>query len=136
MSTNPNKDEAIQLITVKDDGILGITVEAINLLSSFQNKQIAVLSVTGPSQSGKSSLLNTFLHNDKAFQSRTKGLFIYNKPIELENDTILLLIDSQGLSCSKDAVVEQKLFMLNVLLSSCLIYNTYGVINEDKVDEM
>ena len=136
MSTNPNKDEAIQLITVKDDGILGITVEAINLLSSFQNKQIAVLSVTGPSQSGKSSLLNTFLHNDKAFQSRTKGLFIYNKPIELENDTILLLIDSQGLSCSKDAVVEQKLFMLNVLLSSCLIYNTYGVINEDKVNEM
>ena len=37
MSTNNiNKDEdTIQLITVKDDGILGITIEAINLLSSF-----------------------------------------------------------------------------------------------------
>ena len=135
MSGSSNQDEAIQLITVKDDGILGITIEAINLLSSFQNKKIAVLSVTGPSQSGKSSLFNTFLHNDKAFQSHTKGLFIWNKPIELENDMILLLIDSQGLSNYKDAV-EQKLFMLNILLSSCLMYNTCGAINEDKVSEI
>ena len=138
MSTNTNKDEdTIQLITVKDDGILGITIEAINLLSSFQNKKIAVLSVTGALNSGKSALLNTFLHNDKAFQPHTKGLYMYNKPIELENGVVLLLIDSQGLTYGKDVDgVEQKLFMLNVLLSSCLIYNTCGVVNEDKVSEM
>ena len=134
--TDNAKEEAIPLVTVKDDGTLGITIEAINFLNTLQEQKIAVLTMTGPIHSGKSQLLNSFLHNQNAFGVNTKGLFIWKKAIQLENGVKLLLIDSQGLSKNDPESSGQKLFILSILLSTCLIYNTSSSINEDTLSNL
>ena len=134
--TEPEKEEAIPLVTVKDDGTLGITIEAINFLNTLQEQKIAVLTMTGPINSGKSHLLNSFLHNPTAFGASTKGLYIWKKAITLDNGIKLLLIDSQGLSKNAPESSGQKLFILSILLSTCLIYNTSSSINEDTLSNL
>jgi hypothetical protein len=57
----------------------------------------------------------------------TKGLWIWGRPIPLDNETSLLLIDSEGLGFiekGREFNVDIKIFTLCVLLSSCMIYNT------------
>ena len=129
MSTN-FKDGPLQLVAIKEEGILEITIEAINFLSELNGQKLAIICVSGPLKTGKSLLLNTFLNNGKGFGANTQGLYIWGRPIELENGTKLLLLDSQGLSKSEGDISGQKLFILSLLLSTCLIYNTNGGITD------
>lgn len=57
----------------------------------------------------------------------TRGLWVWGRPIILENGSSLLIIDSEGLgSVEKDREqnIDLKIFTLCILMSTCVIYNT------------
>ena len=139
------RERPLQLVDINEEGIFEVTSDGINFLSSLKNQKIAVLCVTGPYRSGKSFLANLIMNNMDGFKvgatinACTKGLWVWGKPIELENGTKLLVIDCEGLgSVEKDRTnnIDMKIFTLSVLLSSCLIYNTKYAISEDKIEEL
>lgn len=128
--TNNFKDEPLQLVALKEEGVLEITIEGINFLSELNNQKIAIICISGPLKTGKSLLLNSFLNTSKGFAPNAQGLYIWGRPIEIDNGVKLLILDSQGLSKNEGDISGQKLFILSVLLSTCLIYNSIGAISE------
>ena len=145
MNNNNYRDRPIHLVDIKEDGMFEITSEGIGFLSSLKNQKIAVLSITGPYRSGKSFLANLIMNKMAGFKvgstinACTKGLWVWGRPIPLENGRSLVVIDCEGLgSVEKDRTgnIDMKLFTLSVLLSSTIIYNTKHAISEDKIEEL
>ena len=134
------KEEPVQLVSIKDD-ILETTSEAINILTGLKNKKLAILSINGPMGSGKSTLANKLINkSDSGFKVREKmeGIWIWGKPIILEDDIRLLILDCQGINNDdKDNSnnINQKLFILSVLLSTCLVYVTKEELTENKIND-
>ena len=131
------KDEPIQLVYI-EDGMIEPTTDAINMLTALKDQKISVLSINGPLSSGKSSLANKILNkNMTGFKSgeKTQGIWIWGNPIKLENGTKLLVLDFQGLNKNDDENISHKLFILSVLLSTCLIYNTSGELNDSIIND-
>lgn len=57
----------------------------------------------------------------------TRGLWVWGRPLPLENGSYMLIIDSEGLgSVEKDRElnIDLKIFTLCVLMSTTIIYNT------------
>ena len=117
------RERPLQLVDINEEGIFEVTSDGINFLSSLKNQKIAVLCVTGPYRSGKSFLANLIMNNMDGFKvgatinACTKGLWVWGKPIELENGTKLLVIDCEGLgSVEKDRTnnIDMKIFTLSV----------------------
>ena len=132
------KDEPVPLVPVKEDGQLEISFEGLDFLSNLKNKKIAVLSINGPPKQNKTLLANSFIPFSPAFNSSesTPGLVMWGKPITLENGTELIIIDSQGLDKTLPHQCSQKLFIINLLLSTCFIYTTEQQINENSVQTL
>ena len=131
------KDEPIQLVYI-DDGMIEPTTDAINMLTALKDQKISVLSINGPLNSGKSSLANKILNKTMTgFKSgeKTQGIWIWGNPITLENGTKLLFLDFQGLNKEDAENISHKLFILSTLLSTCLIYNTSGEINDAAIND-
>ena len=132
------KDEPVPLVTVKEDGQLEIAFEGLDFLSNLKNKKIAILSINGPPKQNKTLLANSFIPFSPAFNSSesTPGLVMWGKPITLENGTELIIIDSQGLDKTLPHQCSEKLFIINLLLSTCFIYTTEQQINESSVQTL
>ena len=134
------KEEPIQLVSIKD-GILETTAEAINILTGLKNSKLIILSINGPLGSGKTTLANNLINtNDSGFKvgEKTEGIWIWGKPIILDDGIKLLILDCQGINNNnKDNInnINQKLFILSVLLSTSLIYITKGEITNDMITE-
>ena len=130
------KEEPIQLV-ISSEGILETTSEAINILTALKNEKLCILSINGPISSGKSIFANNIINNkDKGFKTgeKTEGIWIWGKPITLNNGAKLLILDCQGLLKSEDQT-SHKLFILSVLLSTSLIYNTKGDLTDDIIND-
>ena len=131
------KEEPIQLIYISD-GILEPTTEAINLLTELRNEKLCIVSFNGPLSSGKSFLANNLINKDfSGFKSgeKTQGLWMWGTPIKLDNGSKLLILDCQGLKKGDEDNISFKLFMLNVLLSSCVVYTTQGELNDNIIND-
>lgn len=64
----------------------------------------------------------------------TKGIWIWSKPIYLNEDTVLLILDTEGLnSISRNNTIDSKIFSLSILLSSLFVYNQLGHIDEQSI---
>ena len=97
------KEEPILLLT--GEKTLEISYEGIQFLTSIKEKKVAILTIVGPPSSGKSFLLDQLLGTKKGFQEladnkpKIRGLYIWGKPIKMENeDLYILIIDSDGFS--------------------------------------
>ena len=134
MDSNFLKNEPMQLLYVNENGLIDITTEATDYLSSLKKEKLCILSIIGPRNSGKSKLLNSFLKTDNnGFNiSETKGLWIWGKPVELENNKKLLILDCQAL---ENDDVSLRLFLICELLSTFIIYNTKGEINDNLIND-
>ena len=134
MESNSFKNEPMQLLNVNENGIIDITTEATDYLNSLKKEKLCILSIIGPRNSGKSKLLNSFLKTDNnGFNiSETKGLWIWGKPVELENNKKLLILDCQAL---ENDDVSLRLFLICELLSTYIIYNTKGEINDNLIND-
>ena len=134
------KEEPIQLVSFKDD-ILETTAEAINILTGLKNSKLIILSINGPINSGKSTLANNLINKKESgfkIGEKMEGIWIWGKPIDLDNDIKLLILDSQGINNdNKDTInnINNKLFMLNILLSTCLVYITKGELTDEIIND-
>ena len=131
------KEEPIQLIYISD-GILEPTPEAINLLTELKNEKLCIMSFNGPLSSGKSFLANNVINKiSSGFKAgeKTQGIWIWGKPITLNNGSKLLILDCQGLDKNEEENISFKLFILSVLLSTCIIYNTEGELNDNTIND-
>ena len=134
------KEEPIQLVSFKDD-ILETTAEAINILTGLKNSKLIILSINGPINSGKSTLANNLINKKESgfkIGEKIEGIWIWGKPIDLDNDIKLLILDCQGINNdNKDTInnINNKLFMLNILLSTCLVYITKGELTDEIIND-
>ena len=132
------KEEPLQLIYITDDGLLEPTTDAINLLSELKNEKICIISLNGPLSSGKSYLANTIINKTSSgFKAgeKTQGIWIWGNPITLSNGTKLLILDCQGLIKNDKENISHKMFILSVLISTCVIYNTQGELNDSALND-
>jgi hypothetical protein len=107
---------------------------------------LSIVVVCGAYRTGKSYLINRVLlgRSDgfgvgSTIDACTKGLWMWSKVLKCQDylgvPTNLLIIDSEGLSsCDQDGTADSNLFALSVLLSSLLIYNSMGAIDEGSID--
>ena len=131
------KEEPIQLVISSED-ILETTTEAINILTALKNEKLCILSINGPISTGKSTLANNIIEKtEQGFKigEKTEGIWIWGKPITLNNGAKLLILDCQGLVKSENDKISYKLFILSILLSTCVVYNTQGNLNEDIIND-
>ena len=127
-------DEPIQLISYNEDGFFEITNNGFNWLNELLNiDNIQILSIIGPKKSGKTFLLNSLMKNIKGFKYEDiKGIWIWGKPIDLDNGNKLILIDTEGIENFDNENIR---IIVNLLkcISSFIIYHIKGEINNDEI---
>ena len=131
------KDEPVKLLYIQD-GMIEPTIEAINLLTALKNEKLSILSLNGPVSSGKSFLANNIINKTSSgFKSgeKTEGIWIWGNPITLKNGSKLLVLDCQGLNKNDVDNISHKLFILSILISTCIIYNTQGELNDNIIND-
>lgn len=140
----------IPFIEIGEDGCFSVSAYAMTALEKHQSRNVAVVSVTGPENTGKSFLCNRILGQMKGFElggySRdgTRGIWMWSELIPLnDKDGIdtgidLLLIDTEGLHNQKLRGFDDdvKTFALTILLSSVLVYNQIGHISDQALENL
>jgi len=70
----------------------------------------------------------------------TRGLWFWSEPVTIEKDSEIFdiyLMDTEGLGgTDKAQTYDTKIFTLAVLLSSFLVYNSFGVIDENAISNL
>ncbi|KAL0201269.1 hypothetical protein M9458_004456, partial [Cirrhinus mrigala] len=147
------------------NGSLSICKDAIEFLSRI-NEPVVVVSVVGLYRTGKSYLMNRLagqqhaklkcaykLHhadyNNKnvivsgfalgnTIESKTKGIWMWCVPHPYKEGHTLVLLDTEGLGDvdKGDSKNDSWIFCLAVLLSSTLVYNSRGTIDNNALENL
>ncbi|XP_020330991.1 guanylate-binding protein 1 [Oncorhynchus kisutch] len=125
------------------DGELCVEPEAIDYLMGLKQK-VVVVSVVGLYRTGKSYLMNKLAQKRSGFalgatiQSKTKGIWMWCVPHPEKTDHTLVLLDTEGLGDVEkgDSKNDAWIFSLAILLSSTLVYNSRGTIDNDAVEKL
>jgi hypothetical protein len=113
--------------------------EAISILANLSTgKPLRVIAVAGPLRSGKSFIMNRLAGKSDGFEigpsvvGCTRGIWGWMAQEDL------LLIDTEGMydPDRQDKQLDLQLFVAAVLLSSLLVYNTKGVIDEKAIEQL
>ena len=114
---------------------------ALELLKTI-TKPVAVLSIAGPTRTGKSYVLSRFLGDPEAFElghtmrACTKGIWMATSVLEC-NDYCILLLDTEGIdSVADQASNDAKIVVSTLLLSSYFVYNSIGVPRNNDLEKM
>ena len=125
---------------VKRDSLVPYAT-ALELLENI-HKPVAVLSIAGPTRTGKSYILSRFLDDPEAFElghtmrAHTKGIWMGTSVLECSEYCILLL-DTEGIDAVNDrASNDAKILVSTLLLSSYFIYNSLGVPRNNDLEKM
>ena len=125
--------DAVQLIRVDNENEkLEITNEGIDYLMGIKSNRIVVVSVIGEKGGSNSSVCNGIYGEGEVFKGREgemKGMFAIAKQLHGnsnsnnsnssgDDNTVMLLLDVEG--CSN---YDKQLYMMCMLISSCVIYN-------------
>ncbi|XP_035752980.1 guanylate-binding protein 1-like, partial [Egretta garzetta] len=122
---------------------LVVQPEALRVLSKV-TQPVVVVAITGPYRTGKSYLMNRLARQRKGFslgssvQSHTKGIWMWCVPHPRRPGHALLLLDTEGLGDvgKGDTRNDTWIFTLAVLLSSTLIYNSKGTIDQQAMEQL
>jgi hypothetical protein len=133
-------------VYIDDEGLFQLGKEATRILEGGSRNKIAILCIAGGYRTGKSFLMNQMVGHNGAFQvdpsvnACTRGLWIYSEPITIEKDGEVFdiyVMDSEGLGgVDKNQNYDMKIFTLTVLLSSFLVFNQVGVIDEAAISNL
>uniref|UniRef100_A0A8D2ALZ1 GB1/RHD3-type G domain-containing protein n=1 Tax=Sciurus vulgaris TaxID=55149 RepID=A0A8D2ALZ1_SCIVU len=117
---------------------LRVNEKALKILHKI-SQPVVVVAIVGPYHTGKSYLMNCLAGENLGFplgstvQSETKGIWMWCVPHPTKPDHTLVLLDTEGLGNVEkgDPKNDTWTFTLAVLLSSTLVYNSMGTINND-----
>ncbi|XP_054855524.1 guanylate-binding protein 1-like [Eublepharis macularius] len=117
--------------------------EALQLLSGI-HQPVVVVAIVGLYRTGKSYLMNKLAGKNSGFnlgstvQASTKGIWMWCVPYPGKPDQTLVLLDTEGLGDVEkgDAQNDSWIFALAVLLSSTLVYNSMGTIDQRAMDQL
>ncbi|KAJ8012983.1 hypothetical protein DPEC_G00048560 [Dallia pectoralis] len=135
--------EPVVLIENDSDGKLQVVRSALDILDQI-DQHVVVVSVVGLYRTGKSYLMNKLAGKSKGFalgatiQSKTKGIWMWCVPHPLKPDHTLVLLDTEGLGDVEkgDTKNDNWIFTLAVLLSSTLVYNSTGTIDNHALEQL
>jgi hypothetical protein len=145
---------AIPFITQQASGALAIEAEAATFLRSVE-PPVCVLAVVGMHRTGKSFLMNSLLLSQSqqsegcvrgfkvgnGLNTCTKGVWIYNQVVQMtRSDGSLarfLVLDTEGTGeAGGDDQRDVITWALTLLLSSYLVYNSMGAIDEQSISQV
>ncbi|XP_047418133.1 guanylate-binding protein 5-like isoform X2 [Sciurus carolinensis] len=123
------------------EGQLMVKQEALEILSAI-TQPVVVVAIVGLYRTGKSYLMNKLAGKKKGFsvgstvQSHTKGIWMWCVPHPEKPGHTLVLLDTEGLGDVEkvDAKNDTQIFVLAILLSSTLVYNTMNKIDQGAID--
>ncbi|XP_066499376.1 guanylate-binding protein 1-like [Hoplias malabaricus] len=133
----------ICLINNTEDGGLEVCGEALEILDQI-TQPVVVVAVVGLYRTGKSYLMNRLAGKQTGFplgstiESKTKGIWMWCVPHPLKKDHTLVLLDTEGLGDVKkgDEKHDVWIFCMAVLLSSTLVYNSLGTIDNTALEKL
>ena len=146
----PPKQTAIPFVTF-EKGKFIISDESKKLLSQKCNDNLGIISLVGKYRTGKSFLLNRVILNRKenigfnvgpTFKPCTKGIWIWSDPLIINNVHCpkpfpCYLIDTEGLGAYDEEINhDSKIFLIAVLISSLFVYNSFGAIDENQINNL
>lgn len=117
----------------------------------LKDSYVGVIAVAGKYRTGKSFLLNRILLEQEknsgfgvgpTINPCTKGLWIWNKPIDLVDSKTgtpfkCLVVDSEGIGAfNEDQNHDTRIFLLALLLSSYFVFNSMGTIDEQALQNL
>ncbi|XP_078236451.1 guanylate-binding protein 3-like isoform X2 [Pogona vitticeps] len=131
------------LIENKPNEKLQVNPEALEILQNIQ-QPVVVVAIVGLYRTGKSYLMNKLAGQKKGFplgatvQANTKGIWMWCLPHPIIPDRTLVLLDTEGLGNVEkgDTQNDTWIFALAVLLSSTLVYNSTGTIDQNVMDRL
>ena len=131
--------KSVQLVSLSEQGNLRLHREALAILGKIE-KPVAVLSICGPSRTGKSYFLSMLLGLKDVFQTSdsyeacTSGIWMATTVLECDKFVIVFL-DTEGTDHVTQVEDIISYLVLVTLLSSYLIYNSKGMQSSD-LDKM
>uniref|UniRef100_H3B0S3 GB1/RHD3-type G domain-containing protein n=1 Tax=Latimeria chalumnae TaxID=7897 RepID=H3B0S3_LATCH len=131
------------LIENTPDGELLGNPEALQILYGI-TEPVVVVAIVGMYRTGKSYLMNKLAGKNSGFalgstiQSHTKGIWMWCIPHPRNPNQTLILLDTEGLGDVEKG--DQKndcwIFTLAVLLSSTLVHNSKGTIDQNALEKL
>lgn len=136
-------DKPVCLIDTESDGKLCVQQSALQILQKIE-QPVVVVAVVGLYRTGKSYLMNRLAGKQTGFalgstiESKTKGIWMWCVPHPSKKETTLVLLDTEGLGDvdKGDSKHDTNIFCLAVLLSSTLVYNSRGTIDNKAIEEL
>ncbi|XP_016114133.1 guanylate-binding protein 1-like isoform X1 [Sinocyclocheilus grahami] len=136
-------DKPVCFIDTGSDGKLCVQQSALQILQQIQ-QPVVVVAVVGLYRTGKSYLMNRLAGKQSGFalgstiESKTKGIWMWCVSHPTKEGTTLVLLDTEGLGDVDrgDPKHDTNIFSLAVLLSSTLVYNSRGTIDNKVVMEL
>nr|XP_055045678.1 guanylate-binding protein 6-like isoform X2 [Misgurnus anguillicaudatus] len=136
-------DKPVCLIDTESDGKLCVQESALEILLKIE-QPVVVVAVVGLYRTGKSYLMNRLAGKQTGFalgstiESKTKGIWMWCVPHPKQKETTLVLLDTEGLGDvdKGDSKHDTKIFSLAVLLSSTIVLNTRGTIDNRAIEEL
>uniref|UniRef100_A0A8C8RDJ5 GB1/RHD3-type G domain-containing protein n=1 Tax=Pelusios castaneus TaxID=367368 RepID=A0A8C8RDJ5_9SAUR len=133
----------ICLIENSSEGELQVQQEALRVLEEITQPTV-VVAIAGLYRTGKSYLMNKLAGKRTGFslgstvQSHTKGIWMWCVPHPCRAGHTLVLLDTEGLGDVEKGNVKNDvwIFALAVLLSSTLVYNSKGTIDQYAMDQL
>ncbi|XP_044847493.1 guanylate-binding protein 1-like [Mauremys mutica] len=135
----------ICLVENSPAGELRVQQEALQVLAEI-SQPVVVVAIAGLYRTGKSYLMNRLAGKRTGFslgstiQSHTKGIWMWCLPHPHSGRAghTLVLLDTEGLGDVEkgDGKNDVWIFALSVLLSSTLVYNSLGTINQQAMDQL
>ena len=131
--------KSVQLVSLSDLGDLRLNQDALDILRKIE-KPVAVLSICGPSRTGKSYLLSKMLGSKDIFQTSdsfeacTSGIWMATTVLECDKFAVVFM-DTEGTDHVTQVGDIINYLVLVTLLSSYLIYNSKGMQSSD-LDKM
>ncbi|NP_001038355.1 guanylate-binding protein 4 [Danio rerio] len=136
-------DKPVCLIDTGSDGKLCVQQAALQVLQQIQ-QPVVVVAVVGPYRTGKSFLMNRLAGKRTGFalssniKPKTEGIWMWCVPHPTKAGTTLVLLDTEGLGDVEkgDSKRDTYIFSLTVLLSSTLVYNSWGTIDNLAIEQL
>ncbi|OCT61922.1 guanylate binding protein 4 S homeolog isoform X1 [Xenopus laevis] len=141
MAPIPKLNQPICLIENEPGKKICLNQEAKQILEKI-SQPLVVVSIVGPYRSGKSYLMNKLagvktggFPLGHTVQAKTKGIWMWCVPHPDKSARTLVLLDTEGLGDvhKGDKRNDSAILSLTLLLSSALVYNSIGTIDEDAV---